>query len=167
MSTLNVQVIFVCVKVFLLSCIVDRIEDKTGKADHNGIHQAEIVSQKNIFRMSSFHQKIGNFFHDDDDAFPTPSLCVLCGRSIIIERAGLSHFLDWRHCAELVQFPAKKRKFEFSSYKKTKQLEGGRMTPSDPTTHPAPDLLTCCDHNKKEMGILSIHPVDARRRMKF
>ena len=43
------------------------IEDKTGKADHNGIHQAEIVSQKNIFRMSSFHQKIGNFFHDDDD----------------------------------------------------------------------------------------------------
>ena len=54
-------------KFFLLSRIVDRIEDKTGKADHNGIHQAEIVSQKNIFRMSSFHQKIGNFFHDDDD----------------------------------------------------------------------------------------------------
>jgi hypothetical protein len=30
------------------------------------------------------------------------------------------------------------------------------MTPSDPTTHPTPDLLTCCDHNKKEMGILGI-----------
>ncbi|KAK4015760.1 hypothetical protein OUZ56_030732 [Daphnia magna] len=38
------------------------------------------------------------------------------------------------------------------------------MTPSDPSTiHPACDLLTCCDRNKKEMGILGIPLMPARK----
>ncbi|KZS05931.1 Uncharacterized protein APZ42_030936 [Daphnia magna] len=39
-----------------------------------------------------------------------------------------------------------------------------QMTPSDPSTiHPACDLLTCCDRNKKEMGILGIPLMPARK----